>query len=90
MKAESSPACVTVIPPDHNECDSIWGDVQLDDCCGFNLTVLNTLGNIAALQYNVLPVGGGVTPSGVVQSITTNPCLPSSTVPPSLAGTTSG
>jgi uncharacterized repeat protein (TIGR01451 family) len=90
MKAEATPACVTVIPPQHNECDSIWGDVQLDDCCGFNLTVLNTLGNISQLQYNVLPVGGGVTPSGVVQSITTNPCLPSSTMPPSLAGTTSG
>lgn len=90
LQSESSPACVTVIPPDENECDSIWGAVQLDECCGFSTTILNSLGNITELDYQVLPIGGGSTPSGVVQSVGTSPCLPSSTVPSSLPGTTAG
>jgi|GEM_PF-1520857 len=90
MKAESSPACVTVIPPEKDECDSIWGEVQLDECCTFTTSVLNSLGSIAQLSYNVLPIPGTSTPSGVVQSVQTWPCLPSSTIPGSLAGTTSG
>lgn len=90
MKAESAPACVKVIPPDKHECDSIWGPVEFDDCCSFSTTILNTFGNVAQLGYNVLPLPGQSTPSGVVQSVTTAPCLPSSTSPSSLAGTTSG
>lgn len=90
MKAESAPACVKVIPPDKPQCDSIWGHVTVDECCTFNTTILNTLGSIAQLSYNVIPLPGQSTPSGVVQSVSTTPCLPSSTIPGSLAGTTSG
>ncbi|MEP7219536.1 MAG: T9SS type A sorting domain-containing protein, partial [Bacteroidota bacterium] len=90
IKAESTPACVTVIPPDGNACDSIWGDTQISECCTFTTHILNTLGSISQLQYNVLPVGGGTMPGGVVQSVLTSPCVPSSTIPASLPGTTSG
>ncbi len=90
MKAESAPACVKVIPPNKKQCDSIWGPVHIDECCTFTTSIMNSLGNVAQLSYNVLPLVPGGPPSGVVQSVQTSPCLPSFTVPGSLAGTTSG
>jgi uncharacterized repeat protein (TIGR01451 family) len=90
LNTESSPACVDVIPPDKDECDSVWGEPEFTECCSFSTTISNTLGSLVSLQYNVLPVGGGASPSGVVQDVTTSPCSPSSTIPGSLAGTTSG
>ncbi|HVZ41344.1 MAG TPA: hypothetical protein VHI13_18840 [Candidatus Kapabacteria bacterium] len=90
LKTEATPACVTVIPPDKHQCDSIWGQTQVDPCCTLTTSILNTLGSLSQLDYHVLPVPGGTTPSGVVQSVLTTPCVPSSTVPSSLAGTTAG
>lgn len=90
LKAESAPACVKVIAGG-SPCDSLWGTPKIEPCCTFSTTVLNsTIGNLVQLDYNVLPVGGGSTPSGVVQSIGTAPCAPSSTSPAVIAGTTNG
>jgi uncharacterized repeat protein (TIGR01451 family) len=84
MTAQSNLACVRVAQAPSNECEKIWQKGGADSCCTYRLSIANSLGALSSLQYNVL---GG---SGVVQSIQSTPCLPTSTVPASLAGTTSG
>ena len=91
LKAEAAPACVRVEQGGQDDpCKEIWLDGKPTDCCGYSFGISNAYGGLANLQYNVLPVGSGTSPSGVVQSVTTTPCSPTSTIPASLAGTTSG
>lgn len=91
LKAEAAPACVRVVQGQTQEpCRELWRGGKPTDCCGYSLSISNHLGGLANLQYNVLPVNGGSSPSGVVQSVTTTPCSPTATVPASLVGTTSG
>ena len=91
LKAEAAPACVTVGQTQHGEpCDEIWLGGKPDDCCGYSFGISDAFGGVQSLVYNVLPVPGGSSPSGVVNSWTTTPCPTVSTIPASLAGTTSG
>lgn len=91
LKAEAAPACVRVEQGQQSDpCREIWRGGKPTDCCGYSLSISNTLGGLANLQYNVLPAPGSTSPSGVVQSVMTSPCSPTFTSPASLAGTTSG
>lgn len=89
LATQSVNACVTVAQPPPN-CNGLWLEGHADSCCHYSIILSNALGGIATLQYNVLPVSGGGTPSGLVQGVQTAPCLPTSTVPASLSGTTTG
>jgi hypothetical protein len=93
LKTEAVPACVRVAEKPGGGCDKFWleGHPNDDDCCGYSFTMSNAGGAaVQSLQYNVLPVAPNIGPSGTIQSITTSPCTPTSTVPGSLSGTTSG
>lgn len=90
LKAEAAPACVRVVQQQEDPCHEIFLDGKPTDCCGYSFGISNTHGGLVNLQYNVLPVGSSTSPSGTVQSVTTAPCSPTSTIPASLAGTTSG
>ncbi len=83
LAAEASPACVRVEQAQQDHCQEIWREGKPTDCCGYSFGISNAFGGLVNLQYNVLS-------GGTVQSVTTSPCLPTSTVPGSLAGTTSG
>ncbi len=89
LSTQSVPSCLTVAENPSSGCDRLWLEGRADSCCGYSLIVSNHLGGVASLAYNVLPVGGN-TPSGVVHSVQTAPCLPTSTVPANISGTTSG
>jgi uncharacterized repeat protein (TIGR01451 family) len=92
LQTEAVPACVRVA--EHQTpagCDKFWLEGKPDDCCGYSFIMSNAGGAaVQSLQYNVLPIAPSNTPSGTIQGITTTPCAPTSTVPPSLSGTTSG
>jgi uncharacterized repeat protein (TIGR01451 family) len=90
LSTQSVPACVTVGEQQSGDCDHLWLEGHLDSCCTYKVILSNALGGVSSLQYNVLPVGSSTTPSGVIQSIQTAPCLPTSTSPTNIAGTTSG
>jgi len=83
LGTQAVPSCVTVGQKPVT-CEGLWLEGRADSCCAYRITLGNAIGPIASLQYNVL---GG---SGLVQNVQTSPCLPSSTVPASLAGTTTG
>lgn len=81
LSTQSLPSCITT---GQKPCENLWLEGRVDSCCGYNFILSNHLGGVSSLQYNVL---GG---SGVVHSVQTAPCLPTSTVPANLSGTTSG
>ena len=65
------------------DCSQYVGKGQLDSsCCQYSFPISSGMGNISKLNY--------VVTGGTIVQITTSPCTPSSTVPPSLYGTTSG
>lgn len=88
LATQSATSCLTV-GQQQKPCERLWLEGRVDSCCGYSFILSNHLGAISSLQYNVLPVGGN-TPSGVVNSVQTAPCLPTSTSPANLSGTTSG
>lgn len=92
LQTEAVPACISVAEkPPTTGCDRFWLEGHTDDCCRYTFTMSNANGAaVQSLQYNVLPIAPSTTPSGTVQNITTSPCLPTSTVPGSLGGTTTG
>lgn len=93
LRVEAMPACVRVSdkPTEPQGCDKFWLEGKTDECCAYSFIMSNANGAaVQSLAYNVLPIAPSVTPSGSVQGITTSPCLPTSTVPGSLANTTSG
>ncbi|MEO5931122.1 MAG: hypothetical protein ABIR47_14415 [Candidatus Kapaibacterium sp.] len=83
LATQSTPSCVTVGAPPPNPCKELWLEGHADSCCSYHMILSNSLGALATLQYNVLS-GGSVT------SVQTPPCPPTSTVPASLANTTTG
>ncbi|HVZ39770.1 MAG TPA: T9SS type A sorting domain-containing protein [Candidatus Kapabacteria bacterium] len=89
LSTQSVPACVTV-KENTSPCKGFWLEGHADSCCHYHIILSNALGATASLQYNVLPPAGSTTPGAMVNNVQTLPCLPTSTVPPSLAGTTSG
>ncbi len=89
LSTQSVPSCLSVAEKPNSGCDRLWLEGRADSCCGYSVILSNQLGAVSSLQYNVLPVGGN-TPSGVVHSVQTAPCLPTSTVPANLSGTTTG
>jgi uncharacterized repeat protein (TIGR01451 family) len=89
LSTQSVPACVTVGQAQGEGCKGFWLEGHADSCCSYHMILSNQLGAISSLQYNVLPVNGN-TPSGSVVGVQTPPCPPTSTVPASLVGTTSG
>jgi len=90
LSTQSVPACVTVTQQPNSGCDRLWLEGRKTECCGYNVILSNALGAVASLQYNVLPTGNGNTPGGIIQSIQTSPCQPTSTVPANVMGSTSG
>ncbi|MES2765564.1 MAG: T9SS type A sorting domain-containing protein [Bacteroidota bacterium] len=81
---ESQTACVRIDSTTKPTGCDLWKEGKQDEeCCKFEGTLSNGGASISSIQYNVLS-------GGVVQSFTTNPCTPSSTVPASLLNTTSG
>jgi len=88
LSTQSVPTCLT-IGQSSGACDRFWLEGRADSCCGYSIILSNHLGAVASLQYNILPVSG-TSPSGVMYAVQTAPCLPTSTSPASLAGTTSG
>jgi uncharacterized repeat protein (TIGR01451 family) len=90
LSTQSVPACVTVSEQQGNGCNGIWQEGHADSCCGYHMILSNSLGAVTSLTYNVLPSPVTGMPGGTVQSVQTPPCPPTSTVPASLAGTTSG
>ena len=65
-------------------CPDLWKNRRLDSCCGYSVTLSNAVGAVTKVKYTVL---GG---AGLVNSVATSPCLPTSTSPASLVGTTGG
>src|SRR5690606_6819410 len=88
LSTQSVPTCLT-IGQSSGACDRFWLEGRADSCCGYSIILSNHLGAVPSLQYNILPVSG-TSPSGVLYAVQTAPCLPTSTSPASLAGTTSG
>jgi uncharacterized repeat protein (TIGR01451 family) len=84
LSTQSVPSCVTVGQQTENNCSGVWLEGRADSCCSYRIGISPNAGTVSSLQYNVL------NSSGLVQNVQTAPCVPSSTVPASLAGTTTG
>lgn len=65
-----------------DSCDQ-FSDGAIDSvCCGYTLGIVNIPGNIVHVKYNIT--------GGVTNYVSSYPCSPSSTTPPSLFGQVSG